>query len=497
MPKNGKKQNRKVVNKLAKAVKSAVQRKGNKRKPIKPTMVGKALRELGGAAGTMFGMPMVGRSLGAGISRITGQGDYSLAAPKCNSLMMGGGPPAFSPLSSGFRIKHREYIQDIQSSTTFASTAFNINPGLPNLFPWLSSVAQNFEEYRIHGMIFYLNSLSATAVSSTNTALGLWGAVTVYDPTEPDFTTKQQCENYVGCQTAVPSCSVLHGIECKPNVNVLDRLYVRQGTITDSEDLKFYDVGKTQIFTQGSQAVATIGELWISYDIEFMKPKLPTNQSNFVATDRYQLNATTDANPLGVGNVPVAGSSLFSSINATGTIITIPANAPNTNYFLTIRWLNAVATAYSPPTVTFGGTVNGKLWFEGNTLNQIPAPSSGSSTARKALVVAFSKSGAAPGTLTFASAGGVVGTADLFITQAYSGLAEKQFVNRLAIDEVDWIKKFIKQQMKKKSPLSIKSPAFDPREETLEDSSCEEIEMYPQKIVETPSRSSRSIPKKH
>jgi len=39
-------------------------------------------------------------------------------------------------------------------------------------------------------MIFALKTTSATAVSSTNTALGVIGAVINYDPTDPKFSTR-------------------------------------------------------------------------------------------------------------------------------------------------------------------------------------------------------------------------------------------------------------------------------------------------------------------
>lgn len=273
-------------NRLSKRIKREVKRdmsqmkkkkQTSQPKKTKVTTIGKALRMGGGMLGSYFGMGDLGRKAGAYISRIAGQGDYTTNSVSSNSLM--GGAPSFSPLTSGFRLQHREYIRDIQSSVNFASTTYQINPGQSNLFPWLAQVAQNFEEYKIHGMVVYLNTTSANAIASTNTALGIWGAVTQYDPSEPAFTTKQQCENYVGCVSQVPSHSLIHGIECKPQSNVLNKMYVRTANAIASEDLKFYDWGKLQIFTTGSQAVATIGEMWVSYDIEFFKPRLPTSNS--------------------------------------------------------------------------------------------------------------------------------------------------------------------------------------------------------------------------
>lgn len=260
---------------LKKAIKREVKRDIKKMRPKQPrlrskqpTGIGKALRGAGRLVGSYFGAPQLGMQAGAGISKIFGQGDYTVTSAAEI------GPPQFGSLDGGFRVAHREYITDITSTTNFLTRPFALNPGVQTTFPWLSRIAKRFEEYEMKGLVVYLKTNSATAVASTNTALGVWGAVTQYDPSNPDFISKQQAENYVGCVNAVPCKNVLHAVECKPNANVLRRMYIRNEALTDIEDLKFYDLGKTEIFTAGSQSAATIGEMWISYDVVFYKPKI-------------------------------------------------------------------------------------------------------------------------------------------------------------------------------------------------------------------------------
>jgi predicted nucleic acid-binding Zn ribbon protein len=72
-------------------------------------------------------------------------------------------------------ITHREYITDIVTSSTagaFSYVTYSINPGQDSLFPWLSNIAQCFEAYKMHGLVFEYKSMSADALNSTNTALG-------------------------------------------------------------------------------------------------------------------------------------------------------------------------------------------------------------------------------------------------------------------------------------------------------------------------------------
>lgn len=335
------------------------------------TQAGRTLRELGGAVGGLAGVPALGRSLGAGISRIFGAGDYAVNSPVQNSIMASA--PAFQPMTQGVTVSHREYIKDVQSSTGFKLEAFSINPGLSTTFPWLSKIAASFEEYRLDGMVVYLNSSSGASVASTNTGLGVWGVVTVYDPSESVFQDKQQAENYIGCQSAVPSQSLCHGIECKPRSNVLEKMYVRSGQIASTEDLKFYDWGKFQVFTSGAQAVSTIGELWVSYKITFFKPRLPSGGYT-VPTDRYSgtinplaintygmfsPNATTPDVNSNIGTLVSGPSSLARPSGYTGGYLNFPAAVAIGYYAIIITCELVADIAFT----NYGWTTNGSLTF--------------------------------------------------------------------------------------------------------------------------------------
>lgn len=205
---------------------------------------------------------------------VSGRGDYKVSA---NSLVDSGAPPSFVSDGSGFRVRHREYIRDIVSpGAAFNNYPLAINPGLPETFPWLSSIAANFEEYELHGLLFEFRTLSAVAVSSTNTALGAVVLATNYDVYDPAFSNKQQMEAYEFSCSGPPCASLLHPVECAPRQTVNPLKYVRtNGTVPPSGDLRMYDMGLFQIATVGQQAQSSIGELWVTYDIKFLKPKLP------------------------------------------------------------------------------------------------------------------------------------------------------------------------------------------------------------------------------
>lgn len=382
--------------------------KPNNNSNIKVTEVGKGIREVGQTLGGLFGMGKAGRALAAGVSRIFGQGDYQMNAVNSNTLA--GGVPSFSPLTSGFRIKHREYITDISSSVAYASQVYPINPGLNKTFPWLSQVAANFEEYKIHGMVVYLNTMAGASVSSANNGLGLWGVVTQYDPTEPDFTTKQQAEAYVGAQSAVPSQSLLHGIECAPKANILEKLNVRSGAQVSGEDLKFYDWGKVQVFTQGSQGSNTIGEMWISYDIEFTKPRLPTG--GYVAyADKYKINGGSQGPypfPTIANLVPSSVSNMGTSFNGNNGAMTVPSSvAPGTYLLLWISKYAAATTGIQQ--IGFGPNFNTVIQWQTMAGAIALGPENPISSVQHMAAAIFTKTANVADTITF-STNNVVGS---------------------------------------------------------------------------------------
>jgi len=220
----------------------------------------------------------LGKAAQAVVGSIFGMGDYSV---KYNSLTAAGGPPQFSSNgnSRSTIVSHREFVRDIVGTTTYSSTVFSITPSNNTLFPWLSSLATNYEEYRIHGMIFEFKATSGTSVASTNTALGAVVMATQYNPNDAPFSTKIEMENYEFATSGAPFENFLHPVECMPALTVAPQLYVNQPVSASSVvDNRLTDFGNFTIATVGMQASNTIGELWVSYQIELLKPRLSTLQ---------------------------------------------------------------------------------------------------------------------------------------------------------------------------------------------------------------------------
>lgn len=271
---------------------SAVRRISVRRPPNKKPFSG--FRRVAAKA---FKNAVIPASVAAGgylANMITGRGDYMESK---HPLNMGQGVPQFATAKAtsqaGVRVCHREYIQDVQGSTGFVIQNFSINPGQYLTFPWLSSLAANFEQFKIHGMVFVYKATCATAVSSTNTALGTVIMATQYNSLASPFTSKQQMENYQYAVSGVPFNDMIHPIECERGQTTIENLYVRTGAVPSGQDGRLYDLGLFSIATVGMQAQATIGELWISFDVELLKPRIVTGVGGPLAlTDHFQLPTT-------------------------------------------------------------------------------------------------------------------------------------------------------------------------------------------------------------
>jgi len=226
------------------------------------TDLGRVLLNGGNAVSSMFGFP-----------KVFGSGSYTMK----NSLWDANAQvPVMHSSNESVRFKHREYIGDVaMAGPAYTSRTYNVNPGLPQTFPYLSSIASCFQEYSFKGLVFEYKTTSATALASgTNTAMGSVMLAAQYRSDAAPFVGKQALLNEMWSVDTVPSQNVILPIECAPEESVMDKQYIRQGPVTG--DIKMFDLCSVTIATQGGQTGQTnvIGELWVSYDVELKKPEL-------------------------------------------------------------------------------------------------------------------------------------------------------------------------------------------------------------------------------
>lgn len=252
----------------------------------------------------------------------SGSGLYSGRGLYTNNLIAGG--TGSVPMVSGsgdetgsITITHQEYITDVYGPGVFTSgsggpiapsfenIAFPINPGMEQTFPWLSQIAQNFEEYEFKQLIFHYTSTITDIGSSTSGQCGTLTMATDYNAAHEAFSDKQEMLGYAHSFSCKTTESMDHGVECDPSKNAISKvLYVRAYNLATTEDIKTYDHGIFQLaitnipYNLQGQA---LGELRVSYTVTLRKPKLFSGRGLGISRDYFvtnSVNATADVRNL-------------------------------------------------------------------------------------------------------------------------------------------------------------------------------------------------------
>lgn len=313
---------------------------------------GKAIGSFFGPFGELGGL--LGEGI-QGIGRALGFGDYKV---EHNALldagMWGNSPPAMVnvPRNLTHIVQHREYIADVYTAANgvFNLQSFHINPGLVSTFPWLSSIAQGFEQYVVEGMIFEFKSTSADALNSTNTALGTVMLATEYDASRPNFVNQQQMLNHEFASANRQLASVFHAIECKKSLTPIGELWVRTGAVPAGDDERLYDYANFQIATVGSQSssAVNIGQLWVTYQIRFLKPQLLSGLGLQLLTDHFQSASSVSTSAYFGSPAPAAqsGSNLGCTLDTAN--IYFPPNLSEGTYLIAVNWIGTAASVSIP-----------------------------------------------------------------------------------------------------------------------------------------------------
>jgi len=170
------------------------------------------------------------------------------------------------------RIVHREFIQDVVAGTgtpsVFSDVQIAVNPGQSTSFPWLSSIAGRFESYQFRKLKYCYeteapSSLGGTLVLSLD-----------YDATDPAPSSKQQALAYRNAVRSAPWTTCCHSSDLE-DLSKQKSYFVRPAGQPVGTDIKMYDVGNLSVISQGvTTASATLGELYVEYDVLLMTPVL-------------------------------------------------------------------------------------------------------------------------------------------------------------------------------------------------------------------------------
>lgn len=295
------------------------------------------------------------------------------------SVDLGTSPPTVRNTHKGeaFVLSHREYLGDLLSANNGPPTLFEVtktfalNPGNPDLFPWLAPIAAMFQEYEIRGMLVELKTLSSDFTAALNMGAVFMSAdYNVLDAAPID---KKHLENMEYASSCKPSCSLIMPIECDPKNDSNTHLYIARNEVYEGGDKRLFDLCNIFIGSQGIPvANAPIAEIWVTYEVALFKPIIPDIVSEIIAGAHFQLISATVAKPLAnpVGS-PANASDITITTNDTihfpGTVgsrwlVLVDWSSVNANFGVALGTTTLTGGVGTPPLFATGG---------GNNLSQI------------------------------------------------------------------------------------------------------------------------------
>lgn len=163
--------------------------------------------------------------------------------------------------SKTVRIMERERVATLAGSADFTvQQTLKINPALPTFLPWLSTMAQLYEKYRVKSIRVMYHNLCGTSTAG-NVLMSF--DPDVLDSAPADAIAFSQSTRYI--DGAPWRCLTLN----IPGSN--QALFTRAAAAPTGSDLKTYDYGQVHIATEAMSDATTVGYIEIAYDFEFME----------------------------------------------------------------------------------------------------------------------------------------------------------------------------------------------------------------------------------
>jgi len=231
------------------------------------------------------------------------------AIPASFGYSMRGVPADMKSTGKDVRVRHSEYIGEVNGSVNFNVKSYVIQPSTSNSFPWLHNMASLYESYTIHKLHYRFESSKSTA---TNGAVIMAIDYDTADSAPPSKTQLMAYNNYVRSSVWEATCYKADPRDLKLIVN----RFIRQATTTVT-DSRLYDAGILYIATQGCADTSVIGELHVDYEISLHTPQL--DLGSYASGGSNRSTGST-----GITNALILGTS--PNLNAAGSGLTITYN---------------------------------------------------------------------------------------------------------------------------------------------------------------------------
>lgn len=244
-------------------------------------------------------------TLALGSGMYTGSGAYGKTVS--NDLIMGNNMKVTPKMSTvqdetgALVINNSEYIGEVYGppGQTFNIQTFALNPGIEATFPWLSQIAQNYEEYEMIQLVFEFRSTLTQEVSDSNGQVGTIMGGVQYNVSNPSFKSKAEMVQYVHTASCRSTSDLNIGVECDPSKTAgNDQKFIRSSQIDPHKELQDYDIGRFEFAMHNLPTSLTnqsIGEMHVYYTVKLSKPKIKTGRAQTVSTQLLTTSVNSQA----------------------------------------------------------------------------------------------------------------------------------------------------------------------------------------------------------
>lgn len=249
--------------------------------------------------------------------------------------------PKMSYRGDAIVVSHSEMLGSIMSGTpssnvtSYRSIGMRANPGMSSVFPWLSTMAVNYEKYRFKSLRFTIVPLVSTNFS------GRIGVGFDYDSSDISPGNRQEFYALTNHAESMPWEAASISVKC-------DSTFRFTGTHA-AADNKLIDQGQVILMSDSVSNGGTIAsaialyDLIVDYTVELIEP-----QQSLFATQIYQATTLTNGAILGVGfdATNVVGPTIVTAVSVTSnTVLTISLPAGSYAFSLMALWSTGQATA--------------------------------------------------------------------------------------------------------------------------------------------------------
>lgn len=263
-------------------------------------------------------------------------------------------------------VSHHEYIRDVPASTSAFNIGFalGVNPGDPITFPWLSSIAARFESYRFKKLIFRYVTEAPTSER------GYVILVADYDPSDPAPLDKTTAFQFQSSVRGAPWETFVHSSTAQ-NLSKRSSYFVRNSVLPANQDVQLYDTCKLYCIVGSNIGPASLGELWVEYEVELMTPQI----SNIGFTDLdvriTSGGSPTPADPFGLPTLAFSGVSFltqsgtqYTSLAAARFFLMVESNGVGITSLGVTASLGASVVEAFPLNINVGATkaTRGYIW---------------------------------------------------------------------------------------------------------------------------------------